>query len=286
MSFERREVTSVAERLLVFLRGRLGRALLVMLVTFFIGYTVSARWLFPSADDPTDRDFVDVPELLGLPVEEANSFLGELGLFATEATELHHRDIPVGGVVAQSPLAGQVARSGDTVHLAISAGGESRVVPDLVGLAGDEAATLLRRLGFDVDVVRSSESARAGVIETRPEGGTRLGLPASIEVVVAQGAAIVTVPDLRGRHVDDVEDILQGAQLRLGAVRYQVDAPEGPGRVVSQSPAPRGSLRGDGFVSIVVAGAPPDSVNADIADDTDLPRRDSTDVGQPSPRDS
>lgn len=283
MSFERRHVSSASDGLLAFLKGRVGRGLLVTFVTFFLGYTIAARWLFPSADDPTDRDFTGVPSLIGLSAGEAEIILGDIDLFVKTRGELNHPEIAAGAVVAQSPLAGQVARSGDTVYVALSAGVESRLVPDLVGLAGDEAATLLRRLGFEVDVVRSTASARAGVIETRPAAGTRITLPGSVEVVVAQGAAIVTVPDLRGRHVDDVEAVLEGAGLRMGAVRYQVDAPEGPGRVVSQSPAPRGSLRGDGFVSIVVAGAPPDSVNADLTDDTEPPRRDSTDVNRPVP---
>jgi len=278
MTFERRKANSVAEGVLAFVRGRLGRALTVTLVTFFIGYTLAARWLFPSAEDPTDANFIEVPSLVGLSLAEATSLLTDLGLFVAGRGEVHHPEIAAGGVVAQSTLAGQVARSGDTIRLGISAGAEARVVPDLVGLAGDEAATLLRRLGFDVDVARSRESARAGVVEVRPEAGTRLALPAKVEIVVAQGAEIVTVPDLRGRHVDDVETALAGAQLRLGAVRYQVDAPEGPRRVVSQSPAPGASLRGDGFVSIVVAGTPPDSVNADLAEEPDLPRRDSTGV--------
>ena len=75
--------------------------------------------------------------------------------------------------------------------------------------------------------------------------------------------------------MDDVEGILEEAQLRLGAVSYRVDAPEGPGRVVSQSPAPRSSLRGDGLVSVVVAGEPPDSLNADVTEVPDPARRDS-----------
>ncbi len=83
--------------------------------------------------------------------------------------------------------------------------------------------------------------------------------------------------------MDDVEGLLEDARLRLGAIRYQVDAPEGPGRVVSQSPVPGSSLRGDGLVSIVVAGAPPDSVNADITDDDASARRDTVDVPRDRP---
>ncbi len=277
MSFERRKASRSGPRLA---RGRVARALLVTGVMFLVGYSAAAQWLFPAVDDPTDVDFTDVPELTGMPFADAERWLGELRLVGVTRGRLHHPDIAEGAVVAQSRLPGQVARAGDTIGLTMSAGVETRVVPELRGLAGDEAATLLRRIGFDVDIVRSSSAARAGVIESRPEPGTRMTLPALVELVVSGGAAIVSVPDLRGRHVDDIESILAVAELRLGAVSYQVDAPEGPGRVVSQSPAPRSSLRGDGLVSVVVAGAPPDSVNADVTDDPDPARSDTIRSGR------
>jgi len=39
------------------------------------------------------------------------------------------------------------------------------------------------------------------------------------------------------------------------------------GRVIFQSPAPGSALRGEGLVSVIVAGTPPDSASADLARD-------------------
>ena len=241
------------------------RPLLVLAVTFLVGYTIAARWLFPSEEDPVDDRFIEVPDLVGVEVAEADRRLRELGFSVVREPGLHHPDVAAGGVVAQAPLGGQVGRPGDTVRVTPSAGSETRVVPELRGLAGDEAAALLRGLGFEVTIELASAST-PGVLETRPAPGTRLAMPAEVEVIVSEGAAIVPVPDLRGRHADDVEGLLEAARLRLGAVRYQIDAPEGPGRVVSQSPVPGSSLRADGLVSIVVAGPPPDDANADLTE--------------------
>ena len=151
--------------------------------------------------------------------------------------------------------------------LTTSAGIETRRVPDLAGLPGGQAATLLTRLGFEIDIEETDESAVAGVVRTRPAAGTRLPLPARVRLFVSQGKAIVTVPDLQGRHVDDLELLLEAVDLRLGAVRYQVEAPEVPGRVIFQSPAPGSALRGEGFVSVIVAGTPPDPATADLTGD-------------------
>lgn len=277
MSFERHgsrrvppETRAALERVV---RSPVARVAALTLSTFLFGYFLAATWLFPAAEDPTDVRLIELPDLAGATVEEAGERLGGLGLADTTLARIHHADRPAGTVVAQSPLPGQLARPGDTVRLTLSAGAETRVVPELAGLAGSEAARLLRGLGFEVVLVTEPDAAsRSGVLSTRPPAGTRLSPPASVELVVGEGAAIVDVPDLRGRHVDDVAEVLETGELQLGAIRYQVDAPEAPGRVVSQSPAPGSALRGGGFVSIVVAGTPPDSMAADLTDrPTDAP---------------
>ena len=277
MSFERRRTTKRSGPLLAgLLKSRVGRAIAFVGIMFVIGYTISSQWFFSSVDDPINAEFYQVPDLSGLGLADAREILTELGLTSVVRSQLRHPRVPEGDIIAQSPLAGQVGRNGDTVRLTTSAGPSSRVVPNLIGLGGDDAAGILRHLGFDVDIVRSTEVERAGVMEIRPGPGTRLMLPATIQLAVSEGATIVTVPDLRGRHVDDIQAVLEDGQLQLGAIRYQVNALEGPGRVVSQSPAPSSSLSLDSFVSIVVAGIPPDSVSADLTDEVEPVSPDTT----------
>lgn len=246
------------------------RAAAMTIGMFLVGYFLAATWLFPAAEDPTDATFVDVPDLGTLEEAEAASRLGDDGLALAVAMTIHHPSLPSGTVLAQSPLAGQVARPGDTVSVTLSGGPESRVVPELGGIPATEAAALLRNMGFEVEIAERRAGGRPGVIESRPAPGTRLHVPASVELVVGEGAPIVEVPDLIGRHMDDVVPALEAGELQVGAIRFLVEAPEAPGRVVSQSPAAGSDLRAGGFVSIVVAGTPPDSMAADLADE-DLP---------------
>ena len=243
---------------------KLVRAVLLFAAMFGIGYLFAAIRLFPAAEDPTDVDFTEVPDLTGVSLAAAGERLSALGLVSTDQGSLHHNAIPAGAVVAQRPLPGQLARAGDTVVLTASAGIETRRVPDLAGLASGEAATLLTRLGFDIEIEETDESAVAGALRTEPAAGTSLTLPARVRIFVSQGKPIVSVPDLQGRHVDDLELLLEEVDLRLGAVRYQVEAPEVQGRVIFQSPAPGSALRGEGLVSVIVAGTPPDPATADL----------------------
>lgn len=287
MSFERRRRVSRSPRFTLpsprVLKGPVVRGAIVTASTFLIGYFLAANWLFPAAEDPTDATFIDVPDLSGMEQSEGAARIRELGLAAAVATEIHHPTLLSGTIVAQAPLPGQVALPGDTVRLTLSSGPEARIVPELGGLAGPEAARLLRALGFEVEITRRRQpGAGAGVIETEPPAGTRLYVPADVLLVVSEGAPIVRVPDLLGRHMDDIATILEEAELQMGAVRFQPEAPEAPGRVVSQSPAAGSSLRGGGFVTVVVAGTPPDSMAADIADeDIPPPSRDTSGVAGP-----
>lgn len=258
--------SGAAETLRRLLRTRPARALGITAATFLLGYFVAATWLFPASGDPTDTRLVPVPDVIGAETEEAVERLAEEGLESEIGSRLPHPRAPVGQVLAQHPLGGQVARPDDTVTLAVSAGPATRQVPELEGLAAVQAVELLRGMGFDVELRREEAGGRGGVLGSRPEPGARLTLPATVEVRVAEGAAIVEVPELRGRHVDDVETILEEAGLQLGALRYRPDASEAPGRVSSQSPPAGFSVRGGSFVSVVVAGNPPDE-EADIARD-------------------
>ncbi len=271
MSFARRHAAKGRVRMAELWRTTAARAAALTVGMFVVGYFLATSWLFPAAEDPTEMRFVEVPDLETLSLAEAAERVSGLGLGVALRPGIRHLSLDSGTVAAQSPLPGQLARPGDTVRLTPSLGPDVRVVPDLAGIPGNEAARILRALGFEVAIVREAAGGtRAGVLATRPAPGTRVPVPARLELVVAEGAPIVEVPDLRGRHVDDVPAALEEGELQLGAVRYQVDASEAPGRVVSQSPAPGSALRGGGFVSIVVAGTPPDSASADLAREPDL----------------
>lgn len=224
------------------------------------GYLLSAQWLFPgSAEDAVAGEVVEVPELVGLTVEEARSALEASELTYRQRSEMPHPRAPEGAVVAQSPLPGQLARPGAPVSVTVSLGPERRVVPDLRGLSDRQARIVLERLGFQPAVdSTSSEMERGRVVGTRPRAGTEREVPAEVELIVSRGPRTARVPELVGTHVDDVEDRLQQAGLEMGEVTYDSEAFAAPGRVIGQSPAPGYALRVGGRVSVRVAGEAPE----------------------------
>lgn len=231
-----------------------------LLLLFVVGYLLATTLLFPATAADAASDLVEVPELVGLTSEEARRSLDEAGLAFRLGNEVPHPDAPGGAVLAQSPLSGQYARPGAPVSVTLSAGPERRRVPDLRGLSGRQGRIVLEQLGFEVRTDSTGSPVERGrVVETRPEAGEELTLPAEVTVVLSHGPAVVEVPDLSGVHVDDVRDRLDEVGLALGEVRFDSAAYAAPGRVVGQSPSPGYALRVGGRVSVRVAGTRPET---------------------------
>lgn len=127
-----------------------------------------------------------VPLLEGETERAAQARLVEDGLELSGVAEIRSAVYASDVVVAQDPA----ARSGaSNVRLLVNRGqqGVSYVMPDLIGVAGERAAELLREQGFRVAVVGSAPypGVPTGVVVRHtPQGGFQIapGEPVSLEV--------------------------------------------------------------------------------------------------------
>jgi serine/threonine-protein kinase len=94
---------------------------------------------------------VDVPDVTGEDLGQAQSDLEDAGLKVTVASEQVNSEFDQGQVARQSPAGGGQAAEGDTVTLTLSKGPEMVEVPDVVGDSVDEAHKALEGAGFKVD---------------------------------------------------------------------------------------------------------------------------------------
>lgn len=255
-------------------RTILGTGLVV--ACLFVGYAIATLWLSPASANADDGSVVQVPDVVGEPDAEARRLIEGIGLEYTVRRGLAHREAPEGTVLAQSPLAGQFARPGAPVDVTLSRGPEVHTLPDVAGLSERQAGIVLERLGYDVEIERREDPMAAGrAVETRPAAGTDLAVPSPIVLVVSEGAPIVVIPDMLGMHIDDALQILSQFRLELGAISFDAEAPEAPGRIVGQYPPAGYSLRAGDSVELRVAGDP-DRVNEGLDS-----RRERTRNGEP-----
>lgn len=164
-------------------------AVVVLVVSFGVGYLLSTQLLFPRPE--TAGTGITVPSLAGETRDAAQAGLREVGLGAGEVVELASTEVDRGRVLAQAPIAGQQLRRGATVSFAVSAGPPELRVPPVQGMSSESARELLEGVGFDVEVrtVRVEGVAGEVVVDTEPAPGVARTLPATIRLLVNEAPA-------------------------------------------------------------------------------------------------
>ncbi len=131
-------------------------------------------------------------------------------------------------------------------------------VPNIVGLAQQEAIASLEREGLRVGNVRRvyRDDVEAGeVAQAMPEPGMTVRQGREITLVVSLGAARVRVPRLVGLQLDEAEKLAEKSGLSVtSAGRTRSRAPLG--EIVRQNPAPGANVARGERVTVYVSGGP------------------------------
>ena len=125
-----------------------------------------------------------LPEIAGLPVEEARALLAELDLRVEEA-EVFNNEVAsgsaVGLVLAKTPLP-----EGGRVTLEISKGPEIVIMPNVVGETIAASKTLIENLGLRVVIDTNQLSSNFGIAKVRsqtPSAGSETRVGDSVTIV-------------------------------------------------------------------------------------------------------
>lgn len=128
---------------------------------------------------------VAIPNVSGMTVEQATAELKKLGLLVGSNVKGNSATIAQGLVIATTPVAGAMSKTGVSVELVISSG--QVTIPDLVGKTIDAAAALLG--GSDIMITPSLQADTTcrvgadGVVVTSqsvPPGDTPVGTPITL----------------------------------------------------------------------------------------------------------
>src|SRR5262245_19826621 len=137
----------------------------------------AVRLLVASDDKP------EIPDLVGVPYEDAVAQLQGLGLTPQlEAREPRNGEQP-GTVVSTDPEAGTEVEPGETVHVLVAI--DEVQVPSVQGMSLDEARAALQAAGLDVGRVCGPDDGRIQFIVPGP--GSRVDVGTEV-LVVMEGA--------------------------------------------------------------------------------------------------
>ncbi len=232
-------------------RGAWGVVAFTLLVGFGLGYLLSTRVLFPVP--PRPRDLFEVPDVRGVDQSAALETVRSMGLQMAVTDSFSHPLALRGEVLGQSPLAGQLSVSGDTIDVTVSLGPVRRPVPDVVRLREERARDVLEASGFLVAVDRLEAELPAGqVVEVLPEPGTEVDLPMEVRIAVSTGPPLVAMPLLLGIEQASAEAMLDSLGFVVSEILMRFRFGRDQGRVVEQDPQPDSLLAPGSPVRLVV----------------------------------
>lgn len=239
-----------------------------------IPFALDAVLLRAMAKDPSQR-FADAGELRNALQEVMATLETERAAIPsvpatpapTEETE-EKEEMSVWQRFMQSALGlvfglvlGLIVVSGVIYYLLVGTKPNEVVVPDVTGMKLSQAQQILAERNLKLRVVRwefSKEVPPEHIIRMEsPEPNQKVLEGREVLVVVSQGEAKVTVPDLSGQPVQDALSTIKNAKLRLGqrVDTYSETVPAG--YVIGQQPPPGVNVPEDTPVNIIVSKGPP-----------------------------
>ncbi len=138
-----------------------------------------------------DVPVIEVPDVVGYDLEEAESILQQEGLnYAIAEDRINHPELEENKVANQSPAAGEEIRQAREITLVISAGPEYVEIPELEHMTLREARIALESRGLSVGEEKydfSSEHRQDIVISSEPPAGEEVVQGGEIDLIISQG---------------------------------------------------------------------------------------------------
>ena len=208
--------------------------------------TTSDERLVPRREDPA-ADVAEVPSVVNLDRDDARQVLEDAG-FRPQVEEVFDDAVAEGLVISQEPPAGESLGRLEPVVVRVSRGPSLASLPNVVGLAAEDARADLDRRGFQViEVTAFNEDVPAGtVLGQEPLAGAVVDRRSVVVLRISRGVEIAPVPPVVGRAEDDARRAIELAGLAVGETTYVEDDSAPNGVVVAQIPvsgagAPSGS---------------------------------------------
>ncbi len=177
---------------------------------------------------------VEVPELRGKSLVEANRFLNDAGLYLKIEGEDYDTEIPQGKIIKQDVPAGNKVKMRRGIKVVISKGPRINSVPLLVNETIGNAESLLTDKGLKfgkIITVHSDDVERDIIIAQRPEPNDPVTDTVTVIVSMGPYEKIYFCPNFKGMNIEQAKFLITKLNLKLII--------NGEGEIVeSQNPEP------------------------------------------------
>ena len=226
-------------------KGKLGKyfkkhpkmKILFIMIIFIIVFVLSLGITYFVIELTTPKN-VDVPDLTGLTVEQAESKLKDIKVNYKISSEEYSSDIEKGKIISQDPKEGYKILEKGTISIVLSKGTETVKVPKVAGSTYEEAESSLSDLNLNIEKIEeTSQKIQEGVvIKQDPKENTEVKAGDTVKVYVSKGTGIkqVAVPSVVGETEENAKKSLTEKGFEV-SVTYEEDTKKSNGEVLKQS---------------------------------------------------
>ena len=186
---------------------------------------------------------VSTPNLTGVSLERAERLAAGLGLEVKVEDRLYSEKYTANQIISQAPAKGIQVKVGQHIHVLVSLGAPTVVVPDLMGSSVRAAQINATQRGLtvgDVVAVHWPGIAADQIVAQDPPASTSQVRRPAVNLLVSLGdpTPAYVCPLFVGMSLPQARSIIENSGFKLGQVT-PVPAAPGPGGVIlTQSPAP------------------------------------------------
>jgi len=189
---------------------------------------------------------VDVPDLSGKNLVEANELLSKKGLNLKIEGEDYDSTIAAGYILSQDVPAGSRVKEQRGIKVILSKGPKVQSIPPVVGESVDKAESILLQKGLKIDKiirVHSNSAEKDKVIAQKP--GTDERVIGKITLVVSSGPydVIYYCPEFQGKTIEEAMQLADKLGLKLKITGSE-------GNVKSQKPKSGSQVRAGDTIEI------------------------------------
>jgi beta-lactam-binding protein with PASTA domain len=200
-----------------------------VLLFVFLGITgISAYLTLTYLIKSEDR--VIVPDLSDRDVVYALEILTDLGLNIKVKGSEYSSEIPKNHVIVQEPGPGEEIKVGRDVHILLSKGTRTILMPDLTGMSLRHARLAIQENGLCAGQVslthHQGSLARDDIVAQSPEPGLWVHRGSCVDLLVSLGPLrnAYKMDNLRGLSLDEAVYLIETSNLVVGNIKYAFDS--------------------------------------------------------------
>ena len=159
---------------------------------------------------------VPVPDVVGMPYEQAMGVIESRGLVMVVGEEEFSDTVPNDAVISQTKAGSRLPRNGE-VMVVLSKGPQALELSDYSGAAADDAVGWLEGDGFVVNrkYEYSEDIPEGKVLYTDPEAGSVVVPGDTIDVYISGGSKYASVPDFVGLTAEEARELAADNDLNI-----------------------------------------------------------------------